>query len=238
MLLYALDTITKVTVPSQILVAHFLCMKWHQKGKMKLRMLTQPLCLQERKLQQLSGELREKIPSPLHRALTLRVGAASPTTDTKSVGLPVPQHCPATSNFRIQHIILGNTDPSLSASRAIPLTQLQAPASSTSWPYCSIPPRTSFPAVPCSLCQRLLLHAWAWEGPCWHYLQAFRGSVLSWFRGCKALWRFNRGTPSWLGGSLCCRTEPTGTDSAQLWLWNWVWRKTSALCSLKSQHPS
>lgn len=82
MLLYALDTITKVTVPSQTLAAHFLCMKWHQKGKMKLRMLTQPLCLQDRKLQQLSGELREKIPSPLHRA-TLCVGAASPTTATK-----------------------------------------------------------------------------------------------------------------------------------------------------------
>lgn len=40
-LLYALDTITKVTVPSETLATHFLCMKWHQKGKTKQRMLTQ-----------------------------------------------------------------------------------------------------------------------------------------------------------------------------------------------------
>lgn len=224
----------KLTVPSQTLAAHFLCMKWHEKGKTKLRMLTQPLCLHKRKFQ----ELRGKIPSPFTCANSScwssqhhhshKIGHLSDHGTSQSHGTAVPQvisECKKQfSEIWIQTSL-----------NHVPCPSLCYDPQPPSGPTSSIPPRTSFPAVPWSLCQHLFCtpeHGWGTAGTICRHSETLCPTDFEAAWPCKGLTEV---TSAQVHGFQCCGTAPTGTDSPQLWLQNCIWRKTSALCSLQSQ---
>lgn len=199
----------------------------------------QPLCLQERKFQQLSGELREKIPSPFALCSNSLCCSSQYHHNQKPLRLSVSQHCPDTSNCRMQQAIFRNMDPSLSESCVTPLALLPAPAPATSWPPTSSTlPGTPFPAVSRPLCQHLFStheHGWGTAGTICRHSEALCPAGF----GVAQPWEgLTEVTPAWVHRSRRFRTAPVGKNSLQLCLRNWVWRKTALLCSLKPQPPS
>lgn len=146
----------KLQCQAKHLQAHFLCIKWHQKGKTKLRCSHNYFVYRRESFSNSVRSSGRKSLLPSGHALTLRAGAVSSTTATKLV-----------------------------TSQTVSSTAL---------------PATSH----------------------------FRSSLPGWFRGCTALWRFNRGYMDLSAAEQCLLAL-----NLQLWLWNWEWRKTSALlCSL------
>lgn len=151
----------------------------------------------------------------------------------------VSWHCPDTNNCRMQQTTLRNIDPSPSESHVTPLALLPAPAPATSWPpTSSIPPGTPFPAVPWPLCQHLFCtpeHGWGTAGSICRHSEALCPADFGAAQPCEGLTEV---TPARVHRSRRFRAALVGTNSLQLWLRNWLWRKTALLCPLKSQPPS